>query len=169
MIKPNQSVILVAFILTSLVGNVFATHGEPYTYENSEKYFHLVKWQVYGQGAFDLAAKENKPVMLVISAVWCYWCHVYESPDYLYDANVYPYINENFIPVFVDSDKRPDLTKQYLEGGWPSTTFLTPGKERISGFSGPRPPQDLLNIFKQVTSYSSNRPTSSKTKQPSNI
>lgn len=57
--------------------------------------------------AFDLAAKENKPVMLVVSAVWCYWCHVYESPDYLYNENVYPYINDNFIPASSNPLVRP--------------------------------------------------------------
>jgi hypothetical protein len=153
----SDKMFFAAFLLIFFTTTTFASHGEPYTYENSEKYFHLISWHNYSQETFDLAEKENKPVMLVISAVWCYWCHVYESPDYIYNENVYPYINENFIPIFVDSDKRPDLTKQYLEGGWPSTTFLTPEKERISGYSGALPLNQLVPSFKQVVQYNSNR------------
>jgi len=42
------------------------------------------------------------------------------------------------------------LTRQYLEGGWPSTTFLTPNGERITGYSGVRPIENLLINFKQI-------------------
>ncbi len=157
----RRAFLAAAFLL--LLSNILlASHGEPYTYENSEKYFHLIKWQNYSQQTFDLAARENKPVMLVISAVWCYWCHVYESPDYLYNENVYPYINENFVPVFIDSDKRPDLTRQYLEGGWPSTTFFTPEKERIAGYSGPLPLNQLVPSFEKVVVYNKNRKSTEK-------
>jgi cytochrome c-type biogenesis protein len=98
--------------------------------------------------------KEQKPVYLVLSApAWCYWCHVYESEDYLYHPDLYPYINEHFIAVFIDSDKRPDLTKQYLEGGWPSTTIFTPDMKRISGFSGPGDHNALKEYLVKVIAY----------------
>ncbi len=90
---------------------------------------------------------------MISAPAWCYWCHVYESEDYLYNPQLYPYINENFIPIFVDSDKRPDLMRKYLEGGWPSTTIFTPDRQRIAGFTGPRDPGALLDYVKQVVAY----------------
>lgn len=33
----------------------------------------------------------------------------------------------------VDTDKRPDINKRYNQGGWPSTVFLMPGGQIISG------------------------------------
>ena len=117
-----------------------------YTRENSEELFNLIDWQEYEPDTFEKASREQKPIFLVISApAWCYWCHVYESKDYLYHDNLYPYINGNFIPVIIDSDKRPDLTRKYLEGGWPSTTIFSPDMRRIAGFTGPRNPNGVTS------------------------
>ncbi len=126
--------------------------GDPkYTRKRSEALFHLIQWQDYTLATWKKAFKEQKPIYLVISAPsWCHWCHVYESEDYLYHPKLYPYINNYFIPIFVDSDKRPDLTKKYLEGGWPSTTILAPDLQRLTGFSGPRDPEGLLDDLQQI-------------------
>jgi uncharacterized protein YyaL (SSP411 family) len=122
-----------------------------YTRERSEALFHLIDWHEYTPDTFLKALEEQKPIFLLISApAWCYWCHVYESEDYLYHPELYPYINENFIAIFIDSDKRPDLTKKYLEGGWPSTTIFTPDFRRIFGFSGPQDPHALKEYFEQI-------------------
>lgn len=149
--KKRFFLILILIFLASIA---FAQElEEEYSYEKSEQYFHLINWHEYNNQTFELAARENKPIYLILSAVWCYWCHVYESPDYLYDERVYPYINENFIPVFVDADKRQGLTRQYLEGGWPSTTILTPNNKRITGFSGVRPPQNLRINLEEIVAF----------------
>ncbi len=140
--------LVVMLIAVTAVSAQYDPHKE-YTYETSHELEHLVEWQEYSQETFDRAIEENKPVYFVLTAVWCYWCHVYESEDFLYDPNVYPYLNENLVPVLIDADKRRDLTRQYLEGGWPSTTVFTPDGERLAGFSGPRDPATLLGIMQQ--------------------
>ena len=33
-------------------------------------------------------------------------------------------INDDFIPILVDADKRPDVDSRYNKGGWPTTAFL---------------------------------------------
>jgi len=136
---------------------VFVLNGAAdtrYTRERAEKLFHLIAWHEYSLDTFQKAMKEQKPIYMVLSAPsWCYWCHVYESEDYLYHPDLYPYINEHFIAVFIDSDKRPDLTKKYLEGGWPSTTVFTPDMKRINGFSGPGNPQNLKEFLVKVIAY----------------
>ncbi len=128
-----------------------------YSYEHSEELKHLIQWRDYGPQAFEEATAQNKPVFLVLSAVWCYWCHVYESEDYLYHPLVYPYLNEHFIPVFVDADRRQDLRRQYLEGGWPSTTVLGPDGKRLFGFVGPRKPEVLRDALEKTVALMQNR------------
>lgn len=44
-------------------------------------------------------------------------------------------INSNFIPVRVDSDRRPDINSRYNQGGWPTVAFLTPSGRAIAGFT----------------------------------
>ena len=42
------------------------------------------------------------------------------------DPGVIERINRDFVPVRVDSDKRPDINRRYNQGGWPTTAFLVP-------------------------------------------
>jgi uncharacterized protein YyaL (SSP411 family) len=100
-----------------------------------------VRWMEWGQAAFDRAAEQDKPLLLDIGAVWCHWCHVMDRESYE-DATTARIINENFIPVKVDRDERPDVDTRYQaavsaisgQGGWPLTAFLTPdGKPYFGG------------------------------------
>ena len=125
-----------------------------YTFKHTEELKPLIEWHDYGPDAFHEAIIQNKPIFLLLTApTWCYWCKVYESEDYLFNPKVYPYINENFIPIYVDADKRQDLTRKWLEGGWPSTTILAPNGERLYGYSGPRPIENMLANLNQAVQY----------------
>lgn len=141
-----------AFFVFLLPGSSLA-HNH-YSYELTEKLTSLIEWRDYGPDAFNEAIAKNKPIFLLLTAPsWCYWCQVYESDEYLFDEQIYPYINKNFIPVYVDADKRQDLTRHYLEGGWPSTTLMAPNRERIYGFSGPQPVPTLLENMGRAVAY----------------
>src|SRR5882724_7836386 len=39
-----------------------------------------IRWHEWGDEAFELAKRENKPILLDIGAVWCHWCHVMAEP-----------------------------------------------------------------------------------------
>ena len=109
-----------------------------------------VRWREWDDEAFAAAARENKPILLDIGAVWCHWCHVmdresYDSPE------IAEIINTRFIPIKVDRDERPDVDSRYQtavaalsgQGGWPLTAFLTPeGKPFYGGTYFP--PQDMM-------------------------
>ncbi|MEO6120067.1 MAG: thioredoxin domain-containing protein [Terriglobales bacterium] len=92
-----------------------------------------IQWQEWGEEAFALAQRENKPILLDIGAVWCHWCHVMDRESYD-SAEVAALINEHFIAIKVDRDERPDVDSRYQaaiqaisgQGGWPLTAFLTP-------------------------------------------
>jgi uncharacterized protein len=100
-----------------------------------------VDWMEWGEAAFDRAAKEDKPILLDIGAVWCHWCHVMDRESYEDEATA-QIINDHFVPVKVDRDERPDVDTRYQaavsaisgQGGWPLTAFLTPdGKPYFGG------------------------------------
>jgi uncharacterized protein YyaL (SSP411 family) len=92
-----------------------------------------VRWLPFGEAAFQRAAREDKPILLDIGAVWCHWCHVMDRESYE-DQDTAALINELFVPVKVDRDERPDVDARYQravqtlvgQGGWPLTAFLTP-------------------------------------------
>ncbi len=91
-----------------------------------------IEWMEWGEEAFAKAARENKPVLLDIGAVWCHWCHVMDRESYENPATAV-IINEHFVAVKVDRDERPDVDTRYQaavsaisgQGGWPLTAFLT--------------------------------------------
>ena len=152
MIKSFVQLFMVFIFIISSVSNALPESG--YTRERAEELFHLIQWHEYSPETFKRALEEKKPIYLVLSApAWCYWCHVYESEDYLYHPELYPFINEHFIAVFIDSDRRPDLTMKYLEGGWPSTVILAPDLRRINGFSGPMDPGSLRDFLERVVDF----------------
>jgi uncharacterized protein len=92
-----------------------------------------IQWHEWGQEAFELAKRENKPILLDIGAVWCHWCHVMDRESYD-DPGIAQIVNERFVAIKVDRDERPDIDSRYQvavqaisgQGGWPLTGFLTP-------------------------------------------
>src|SRR5579875_2022883 len=83
---------------------------------------HEIGWLPWGAQAFERAQRENKPILLSISAVWCHWCHVMDETSYS-DEAIIAAIRERYVPVRVDNDRRPDVNARYNQGGWPTTAF----------------------------------------------
>ena len=99
-----------------------------------------IRWYEWGEEAFAVAQRENKPILLDIGAVWCHWCHVMDRESYD-DPELAQIVNQNFIAVKVDRDERPDIDSRYQaaisaisgQGGWPLTGFLTPDGKPFYG------------------------------------
>ncbi|HTX58669.1 MAG TPA: DUF255 domain-containing protein [Verrucomicrobiae bacterium] len=112
---------------------------------------HEIAWMSWGAEAFARAAAEDKPVLLAISAVWCHWCHVMDETSYS-DPGVIAAINERFVPVRVDNDRRPDVNARYNMGGWPTTAFLSPDGSPITGATY-LPPQQMRRALDEIADF----------------
>lgn len=112
---------------------------------------HEILWRPWSADAFAEAERQQKPVLLAISAVWCHWCHVMDETTYS-DPAVIATINAHFIPIRVDNDQRPDINLRYNMGGWPSTAFLTPLGETLTGGTY-IPPDQMQALLAQVREY----------------
>jgi uncharacterized protein YyaL (SSP411 family) len=108
-----------------------------------------VSWLPWSKETFEKAKEHNKPVLLSIGAVWCHWCHVMDQTTYS-DIEVAKLIEEKFVPIRVNRDQRPDIDKRYNMGGWPSTAFLTPDGEILTGGTY-IPPQQMKALLKRVS------------------
>ncbi len=107
-----------------------------------------INWLEWGARPFELAEEQGKLVLLSISAVWCHWCHVMDETTYS-DPGIIDKINSDFVPVRVDSDRRPDINRRYNQGGWPSTVFLVPSGAAVTGLTFAPPPQ-MLTILERL-------------------
>ena len=107
-----------------------------------------IAWLTWSPAAFDRAQREDKPILLSISAVWCYWCQVMEQTTYV-DPAVADFIAANFVPVRVDNDHRPEVNARYNVGGWPTTALLTPHGGSIAGATY-LPADQMLAMLSEV-------------------
>lgn len=110
-----------------------------------------VNWRAWSPETFEEAKRADKPILLSISAVWCHWCHVMDETSYS-DESAISLINEKYIPIRVDNDRRPDINQRYNMGGWPSTVFLTPEGHVLTGgtYIAPEQFKELLNNVEHV-------------------
>ncbi|HEX6465405.1 MAG TPA: DUF255 domain-containing protein, partial [Vicinamibacterales bacterium] len=92
----------------------------------------MIDWLDWNSGTFARAAHERKPVLLSITAAWCRACHEMDRTTYA-DPRVEALVRDRFIPLRVDADRRPDINERYNLGGWPTTAFLTPDGDLMTG------------------------------------
>ena len=110
-----------------------------------------IHWREWDDEAFEQAEKEDKLVLLSIGAAWCHWCHVMDRATYS-DPEVIKVLNERFIPVRVDADKRPDIQDRYLFGGWPTTAFLLPDGRIFTGTTF-MPPDAMIQKLRETDEF----------------
>ena len=58
-------------------------------------------------------------------------------------------IQQRYIPVWVDADRRPDVNERYNLGGWPTTAFLTPAGQLLGGETYV-PPDRMAMLLRRV-------------------
>jgi uncharacterized protein YyaL (SSP411 family) len=132
--------------------NRLAKEKSPYLLQHAHN---PVDWFPWGDEAFEKARRENKPVFLSVGYSTCHWCHVMERESFS-DPEIAKLINDNFVPVKVDREERPDVDRVYMtfvqattgSGGWPMTVFLTPDRKPFFGgtYFPPEPRQGLPGI-----------------------
>ncbi|MCY4369491.1 MAG: thioredoxin domain-containing protein [bacterium] len=95
-----------------------------------------VDWYPWGEEAFAVARRTERPILLSVGYSTCHWCHVMERESF-HDEATAGFMNRNFVSVKVDREERPDVDSIYMDavhamtgrGGWPMTVFLTPAGE----------------------------------------
>jgi uncharacterized protein len=92
-----------------------------------------IDWWSWCDEALATARAQNKPIFLSIGYSSCHWCTVMEGEAFS-DLAIAEYMNDNFLPIKVDREERPDLDSIYMQalqmmsgqGGWPLNVFLSP-------------------------------------------
>jgi hypothetical protein len=92
----------------------------------------LVRWLPWSTAAFARARAEDKPVLLSIAADWCASSRDMDRTTYA-DPAVAAIVNDRFVPIRVDADRRPDISERYTLGGLPTTAFLTATGDIVGG------------------------------------
>jgi len=134
-------------------GHRLAEEASPYLRQHADN---PVEWYPWRKEAFELARKENKPVFLSVGYSTCYWCHVMERESFS-NPDVAQLLNEHFISIKVDRERRPDVDATYMiatelisqRGGWPNSVFLTPDLKPFFALTY-APPAEFKQLINQV-------------------
>lgn len=93
-----------------------------------------VDWHPWNETTLEKAEKQGKMLLISVGYAACHWCHVMEHESFE-DTLVARIMNENFIPVKVDREERPDVDDIYMTAchmasgencGWPLNAFALP-------------------------------------------
>jgi len=107
-----------------------------------------VEWRQWGEEAFAVAARTGKPILLSLTATWCTQCAEMDEETYA-EPRIAANINDGFVPVRVDVDRHPRVSERYNMGGFPSTVFLTPSGDVLTG-AGYLGPEGLRQVIDGV-------------------
>jgi len=107
-----------------------------------------VNWMPFGEDAFALALRENKPLLISIGYSSCHWCHVMEHESFE-NEEIAELMNANLVCVKVDREERPDVDHVFMDavqqihgsGGWPLNCFALPDGRPFWGGTYFRPEQ----------------------------
>jgi uncharacterized protein YyaL (SSP411 family) len=104
-----------------------------------------VAWRPWSDAVLAEAQAAGKPIFLHIGYAGCHWCQLMNQESFS-DPQTAALINDNFIPVLVDREERPDIDQIHQaaaavmghSGGWPLNVFLMPDGAPffVAGFLG---------------------------------
>ena len=102
--------------------NRLKNESSPYLLQHADN---PVDWYPWGDEAFALAKKLDKPIFLSIGYSTCHWCHVREHESFE-NEEIARIMNEHFVCIKVDREQRPDVDSVYMDavqamtgsGGW---------------------------------------------------
>lgn len=107
-----------------------------------------INWQTYDKG-IALAKQEGERVFLHFYANWCFYCRKMAKETFQ-DPSVIEYLNKNYIPIRIDSDKDKRTASMYNIRALPSTWFLTKKGERIGNVPGYISSKQLLELLRRL-------------------
>ncbi len=90
-----------------------------------------IRWQHFEPATLRAAATADRPVLMVLTAPWCHYCRELMAKSFT-DPAVVQLVEDAFVPVHVDAERRPDVNQRYGTGAWPTIAWLTPDGELIA-------------------------------------
>ncbi|MGM0656717.1 MAG: thioredoxin family protein [Thermodesulfobacteriota bacterium] len=111
-----------------------------------------ISWNDYTPG-MALAGKQGKSIFLYFHAPWCGYCVKLKQETFT-DDRIKAYLNDHFVSIGVDTDKREKLARQWGVRGLPSMWFLEADGEKINSLPGFVDADQLLSILQYIHTQS---------------
>ena len=110
-----------------------------------------VKFQDYADDVVVRNLGQGRPYFLLFSAEWCHWCHEFADHT-LVREEVYDYLNEHFVNVFIDADIHTAASVKYRAKGLPFTVFLNPDGSVHFRYTGTLYGDQFIEVLREIRS-----------------
>ena len=130
----------VAWLVTSLA--TFST----FAYEHHDS---RVNFEEYADDVIERNRGRQRPYFLLFSAEWCHWCHEFAERA-LGREEVYTYLNEHFVNVFIDADIHNAAYARYRATGLPYIAFLEPDGSIHFKYSGTVYGDEFIEVLRDI-------------------
>ena len=107
-----------------------------------------INWHSYEEGMV-LSKIEQKKVFLHFYADWCGFCRKMANTTFK-DSLLINFLNDNFMPIMVNTDREPQTAGNYGVSGLPTTVFLTEKGEPIVTVPGYIATDPLMSMLKEI-------------------
>lgn len=115
-----------------------------------------MEWNDWNRESLERARDRGCPIVLLITASWCRWSRELED-RVLGTPAVASFLDENFVKIHVDKDRRPDVDSRYSQGGWPAICYLDEEGELIAGETFLEPEELLAKLRIVAEAYATSR------------
>jgi len=150
-ITPRKASTL-AFLALVLGIGYLSMHAAPVLSDEQYSYHGDTAWRTDFSQAEELAAEQNKPIVLYFWTTWCTYCEDYNRQVYS-DQTVQSHLDE-FVLVAVNLDndgpEASRLQRKYNVNYPPQHVIVTPEGEVLTRISGYAPKQDFLAYLERA-------------------
>ena len=125
---------------------MLAAAAPAFAYEHHHSRVDFQDW------ADDVVARNlerQRPYFLLFSAEWCHWCHEFEAHA-LGREEVYGYLNQHFVNVFIDADIHTGAYARYRATGLPYVVFLKPDGSIHFRYSGTIYADQFVEVLRDI-------------------
>ena len=132
----------IALFSTSAIANAHASDRENPSRERSPNSNGRVAWMKNLDQARRISVETGRPMLIVVGAKWCGFCHKLENTT-LSDQAMVEYIHANFIPVHLDADRDRKAVRGLKAKTLPATIVLSPDRKVLARLIGYRDAEDF--------------------------
>lgn len=114
-----------------------------------------INWQSFEDG-IARGKSENKKIYLHFYANWCGACRIMENKTFK-DPDVVAYINQNFIPIKVNTDREQNTSRLFRIRALPDNWFIAEDGRPIGHRPGYIRPDQMKNMLKNLMDENTGR------------
>ena len=126
--------------------NQIPTRFQPTSFESRGPAPRTISWNTNIKRAAELAAQENRPILVQVSAPWCPHCQRMKSETYT-NRNLTNLINERFVAIAVNADEQRDFVGQMGIQSLPTTLIVGSDLRVLNRLQGFQSAEQLMQTL----------------------